>query len=386
MNPLVIDTETTTFQKGNPYAQRNKLCVIGGYSRTGGNLCLNIEYSSHPYGKQLDDAKSWMDKSDLLIFFNAKFDIAWLRRYGIRVTQPIWDLQYAHFCITGQAKRMPSLNEVLEYWGLPLKKDVVKEEYWDKGIDTPDIPWPILEEYTIHDCVSEWEVFQKQIEYLKDKPKLKRLIWTGCKDILITQEMEWNGLLFDVNRSLTSGDECLAEISKLDNALNSLGNWGPINWGASEQLSAVLYGGILKAKVRERYQKTLKSGKAIEKERWGVKEVVFPRLVKPFDNTKLKKEGFWSTDEGVLKSLSASGVAKQIINLCLERAKIKKKVTTYFHGIPKLYKKMDWEGNILHGQLHHCVAATGRLSSSKPNQQNLDAEVRKCIITRFNKT
>ena len=384
MNPLVLDCETTTFQKGNPYAQRNKLCVVGGYDGNTSDY-YNVEYDAAPYGAVLDRIKARIKASELLIFFNAKFDICWLRRYGIQINIPIWDLQYAHFCITGQEKRMPSLNEVLAYYGLPLKKDIVKEEYWDKGIDTPEIPSEILREYTIHDCVSEYLVFLKQIEYLKDKPQLKRLIWTGCKDILVTQEMEWNGLKFDVEQSSTLGDECLEQIKELDKQLYGLGDWPYINWNSGDHLSSVLYGGPITEEVRQTYQRTLKRGDVVERSHWVKVVHQLPRLVQPDDKTKLKKEGFWSTDEKTLKSLSATGIAKEIIRLSLERSKIEKKVGTYFHGFPKLYKEMDWADEILHGQLNHCVTKTGRLSSSKPNQQNLDEEIRKCIITRFSK-
>ncbi len=534
MKPLVLDAETTTFQKGNPYAQRNKLCAVGGYDGINSNY-VTVDIGGIPYGKSIQSLNSLVDSADLLIYFNAKFDIAWLRRYGINLGgKNIWDLQYAHFCITGQEKRMPSLNEVLEYYGLPLKKDIVKEEYWEnkctchvspaehllsimqkvfvenvtiktmkfsieKGgmnrngfgekqilnaieilldddlknyelilkqrlgqnepklklrmesptwttigswlklavqyaeklktyaltttiipeklgidcaelvmplwdtlrnetgwrkhlntcyptkIDTPDIPYDILEEYTIHDCVSEYKVFLKQTEYLKDKPQLKRLIWTGCKDILVTQEMEWNGLKFDVNQSLTLGDEYLEQIKELDKQLYGLGDWPYINWNSGDHLSCVLYGGPIAEEVRQTYPRTLKSGAVVERSHWVKVVHQLPRLVKPDDKTKLKKEGFWSTDEKTLKSLQATGIAKEIIRLSLERSKIEKKIGTYLHGFPKLYKEMDWEDEILHGQLNHCVAKTGRLSSSRPNQQNLDEEIRKCIVTRFSK-
>jgi DNA polymerase I-like protein with 3'-5' exonuclease and polymerase domains len=382
---LVVDVETTIFQKGNPYADRNKLCVVGDYDGNGG-LYYDIEYSGLPYGKALDDLSRRIANSDLIIAFNAKFDMAWLRRYGLSLKHSnIWDVQYAHFCITGQEKPYPSLNDVLAYYGLPLKKDVVKEEYWDKGIDTPDIPAPILEEYTLHDCISEYRAFDCQREHLKSHPKLKRLIWTGCKDLQVTQEMEWNGLKLDIAKAQELEERCVKEIADLDKRLFGLYPFPFINWNSGDHLSSILYGGVVKHTVREKYQRILKDGTVRDKEHDVEKKEGFPRIVEPLKGSELKKEGFWSTDESVLRKLKAYGNAKKIIEITLERSKIEKKIGTYFHGFPKLYKEMDWTNCLLHPTLNHCVARTGRLSSSKPNGQNMEEEMRKCIVSRFKK-
>ena len=44
---------------------------------------------------------------------------------------------------------------------------------------------------------------------------------------------------------------------------------------------------------------------------------------------------------------------------------------------------MNWETNVLHGQLNQCVARTGRLSSSKPNLQNFDGEIKQLFGSRY---
>ena len=68
MQPLVIDVETTTLEKGNPYVAENKLCYVGAYN---GEM-LSIKTKDH---------YPFIDK--LLIGFNLKFDLSWLRRYDI---------------------------------------------------------------------------------------------------------------------------------------------------------------------------------------------------------------------------------------------------------------------------------------------------------------
>ena len=383
MKAQVIDTETTTFSKGNPFSARNKLCMVGMYN--GRNYIPNlIEYNDEPYGSKLEEIQKVIDDADLLVFFNAKFDLHWLARYGIKFyNKKLWDCQYAHFCLTGQGLRMPSLDGVLTYYGLPLKYDTVKLDFWEKGIDTPSIPLAILEPYLEQDCVSTWNVFQRQIEDLKDKPQLKKLIWWGCQDILVTQEMEWCGLKLDIDKSLKLGEECLEKIRTIDVELQAIYGNPNVNWNSGDHLSAVLYGGKLKYKGRETVCRVLKSGKQTFHDRDAIKEETLPTLVEPLKGSALKKEGYYSTDEGTLRTLKAFGKAKQIIALTLERSKIDTQVGTYYYGIPKLYKEKDWTDSILHGQLNHCVAKTGRLSSSSPNQQNFTKEIQQCLISRF---
>ena len=145
MEYLIIDTETTTYSKGNPYSQQNKLCLVGIRDPEGNNLIYDVEYSSFGYAKVLERIQQKINDTKTLVLFNAKFDLAWLRRYGINFHHcRIFDCQLFHFINTGQLYPFPSLNQVAEYYNLEQKLDIIKEEYWDKEIDTIDIPLYIL--------------------------------------------------------------------------------------------------------------------------------------------------------------------------------------------------------------------------------------------------
>src|SRR5690606_27629138 len=82
-----------------------------------------------------------IEDATLLIGFNIKFDLHWLRRYGIRPNDKvrIWDCQLAEFIITGQQGAYPSLDGCCEKYGLGQKDDRISE-YWKLGVDTTDIP------------------------------------------------------------------------------------------------------------------------------------------------------------------------------------------------------------------------------------------------------
>lgn len=383
MNVGILDVETTTRNDGNPFDESNVLCYVGIYLNQHYYL-FDVEYSEQPYGETLHQIQELLDQCDLLVGFNIKFDLHWLRRYGITIKCPIWDCQYVEYVLSGQLVAMPSLNDTAEKHGLGKKVDKIAE-YWNRGVDTRQIPRQELEEYLTQDLTLTDKVFniQKNALQVPDKLQMKRIVWYGCQDILVTEEMEWNGLKYDIEKSKSIGDKILSEIASLDNLLYSLVPHKFINFGSHEHISAILYGGIAKYKVRELVTKTLKKGQVISREQTVAKGHLFPELIKPPRGAKLKKEGYFATDEGTLKKLPAKGIAKQIITALLERAKLDKKVGTYFHGIPKMYEEMGWKNNVIHGQLVHCVARTGRLASRKPNQQNLDEEVRQCIISRF---
>jgi len=48
-----------------------------------------------------------------------------------------------------------------------------------------------------------------------------------------------------------------------------------------------------------------------------------------------------------------------------------------------LIEEQNWKRNMIYGQLNQCVARTGRLSSSKPNLQNFDGEIKTLFYSRY---
>src|SRR5258705_11985855 len=135
----VIDTETTFFKKGNPFARRNHLVYVGTYQPGRDVLAL-------PTAEFLLQKPS-LDASEFLVFFHAKFDLHWLRRgHGWRPNQKqrIWCCQLAHFMLSGQRSPYPSLEEVADHYGIKRLSTKGSPDYWARGIDTPDIPKEIV--------------------------------------------------------------------------------------------------------------------------------------------------------------------------------------------------------------------------------------------------
>lgn len=381
MKHLTLDVETTIQNKGNPFSRLNKLCLIGLYN----NGIYDIEYTDHPYRDDLDHVQSVINEHDMLVGFNIKFDLHWIRKYGIDFQEKrIWDCQLVHFILTGQSKPYPSLNQVCEHYGLETKLDVVKEEYWKNDIDTNEIPRDILDEYLLKDLELTEQVYLKQLEDVKASPHLMKLISLHNQDLLVLEEMEFNGILYDQDKSEILGNELEEQIAKLDKRLYDIHKCDDFNPNSVDHVSAFLYGGNVT------FRRRLPNGvyKSGEKEgqprfKWESHEVEFPRLVKPLKGSELEKEGLYSTDEQTLRSLAGSKKASEVIKIILTRAVLEKRMTAYYKGLVNLIEEQNWDRGHIYGQLNQCVARTGRLSSSKPNLQNFDSEIKGLLLSRY---
>jgi len=379
MNVLTLDVETTISNKGNPFDTTNKLIYVGVKYNDEPTKLFDIEYSDNGYLPNLQKIQEMINNSDWIIGFNIKFDLHWLRRYGINFSNArVWDCQLAHFIMTGQDKPYPSLNGVCEYYGLEQKIDVIKEEYWSNGIDTPDIPEDLLCDYLTKDVELTKQVYDIQ------KPKVNgmgNLLQLHFRDLVVLQEMEFNGMFYNQERSKVLGDELDEQIGKLDRRLYDLHGLDSFNPSSVDHLNAFLYGGTLsfRRKVPDGVYKT-GTRKGQPKEKWETYEVTLPQRCKPIKGTELKKEGLYSVDDSTIKRLKG---AKDIRDLILTRAVLQKRLTAYYRGLDELITEHNWKQDKLHGVLNQCVARTGRLSSSKPNLQNFDGEIKSLLYSRY---
>lgn len=368
---LCLDVETSTYNKGNSYDQRNYLVSIH---------CHNGEqsWSFKPTDKQ--QIQELVDKATLLIGFNFKFDLAWLRKLGINYeNKKLYDVQLAEYYLSHQQHKLPSLDECLVKYGLPVKVDKVAA-LWDQGYQTDQIPWDILCEYGEGDVEKTYALYLLQLP--KFSPKKQTLFNLACQDLLVLQEMEHNGLVYNEELCYAKSEALQKDIKQLTDKLSSVYPDVPINFGSPDQLSAFLYGGTIKEEYKELigfYKTGQKAGQVKYKN--SIREHQLPRLFTPLPKTEMAKLGNYATDEGTLRKLK--GKNKKIIEWLLELAKLTKLDETYYQGLSKLNKTMNWPTGILHGTFNQTIARTGRLSSSKPNLQNLSSDSLDLFITRY---
>jgi DNA polymerase I-like protein with 3'-5' exonuclease and polymerase domains len=376
-----LDVETTIFNKGNAFDERNELCFVG----IGENL-HDVQYSDHPFGETLRQVQKEIDEADLLLFINAKFDLHWIRRYGLKFDHKrIWDCQLVDFMLSGQTESYPSMNSMAEKYGLPNKDDKIAA-YWEQGIDTKDIPKDEIENYLRHDLETTKNIFLKQKEIVETRtPAFKRLLSLANQDLLVLQEIEYNGFYFNEEACLSKGIELTTTINELRMELHDYHNIDEFNTESGDHLSALLYGGTIVIPRKELcgvYKTGVRAGE--DKYGWRDFSYTLPRLFNPLPRTELKKDGYWATGEDVLKQLKSRDKAgKRVIEIILTLAKLEKMVGTYYNGLPKLRESMNWKPNMLHGNLNQVTARTGRLSSTKPNLQNISGDMKEVFTTRY---
>ena len=189
--------------------------------------------------------------------------------------------------------------------------------------------------------------------------------------------MEWNGIKFDRGLAEEKAADLEIKIVELQGRHNVLHNVPNFNWSSGDHLRALLYGGEIKEPIKVpvgHFKTGDKAGQVKFKN--DVRIHKLPRMFKP--PKQLTDGGKYAVDEAALLELGETDLIKDL----LEIKKIQKEVSTYLRG---LMKKQD-EGcysDYIYGKFNQCVAATGRLSSSDPNLQNLSEEAGRCFMSRY---
>lgn len=384
MKFLCLDVETLMFPKADPFHSEGKLICIG-WSRLD-QQDVTIKYCADD-DFSVSELQEEIDSCDFLVGHNIKFDAHWLMNIGVDLSNvKFWDTGLFHYALVAQRERFISLNRVCEYYGLPQKFDFIKENYWNKEIDTDAVPRNLLTEYLHQDIVCTKSVLDKQLEQRKtDKPSWFTSFRLDCVDLHNTIEMERTGTLLDVegiSKCLEKSEERVAELTdKLTTRFGGIA----VNLNSPDQLSACLYGGTITEELRLPVG-VFKSGARIGQTKFGKFEKVHtlePIFVPP-KRSELKKEGVYSTSADNLLRIKAKKADKWILDALIELASLDKLIGSYLRKMPKMLQERCWLGNTLHGKFNHGVTVTSRLSSDSPNSQNFPGEFKQFIITRFN--
>lgn len=389
-NYLILDVETTTHGKGDWANKDNRLCLVGLQDAYGSLIC-DVEYTIHPYNEVLEQIQSEISNHDIIVGFNLKFDLHWLRNYGIDFSKKeLYDIQNAEFIFSGQQWVYPDLNGTSQRYGLGSKIDTIATEYWEKGIDTPDIPYEELSEYLKQDLVLTERAYQIH-QKLTIPDTTRELIKLVNEDLHVIIDMEHNGICYDERMAEEERKLYQQELNSIHNKLGSIYPDYPwINWSSNDHVSVILFGGTI-TWIERCENGVYVSGKKIGLPKYKLvrHEVKFPRLAEPAKGTEVKKEGYWSVSEEALETVKkATKTAKLIIKLLGREAKLQKLIGTYYSkgedkGLLTLRKRKNWQKNRIFGKYDQCVAQTGRLASNSPNMQNFPEEVDRLIYSRF---
>lgn len=378
MNVLAIDTESNTWNKGAPFDRRHKCIAVSWASKESSGAAKNDPNALAVFDERIR-------RSDVIVGFNLKYDCHVLRKLGITSWQGkrLWDCQQAEFIKSNQTWKYPSLNEASQKYGLGSKIDIIAEKYWKNGIQTDQIPWEELSEYAVQDAVLTLKLYEAQLSSMSSRQQ--KLVRLSCMDLEILEEMEWNGIRYDEELCDRRAEDIRNQIQEITTQLSGIYPDVPINFNSGDDLSAFLYGGTVKEEIRIHdgfYKTGIKAGQPKFRREERVHEL--QRLVNPLRGSELKKEGFFATNADTLLKLRGNRKTKHIIELIQRQTRLQTLLSKTYEGLRKANREQNWEPGYLHGQFNQVTVATGRLSSSNPNLQNMDSEANDLFTSRYN--
>ena len=275
---------------------------------------------------------------------NIKYDYMVLRRYGIDLQGPMFDTMLAHYIV------QPELRHNMDYMAetlLNYKTIHIDELIGQKGKNQKSMR--DLSPAEICDYAAEDADITLQLKNVLE-PQLKevggeRLFYDIEMPLVkVLADMELNGVCLDT--------ESLSETRRV----------------FTERMQAY-----------ERHAYELAGEEFNISSPKQVGDILFEKM-KIIDKPKKTKTGQYVTSEEVLMQLKdRAPIVEDILNY----RGMKKLLSTYVEALPKLINPRT--GHI-HTSFNQAVTATGRLSSSDPNLQNIPVrdddgkEIRKCFI------
>ena len=100
-----------------------------------------------PTPNAFNTLQSALDKTDILIGHNIKFDLGWLRECGIEYRGKLFDTMVAEYILQRGQKKSLSLDECCRRRGIPGKSKDKIDPYLKEGLSYEAIPWDVVEEY-----------------------------------------------------------------------------------------------------------------------------------------------------------------------------------------------------------------------------------------------
>ncbi|WP_443701901.1 DNA polymerase I [Prevotella sp.] len=289
--------------------------------------------------------KPLYENEDILkIGQNMKYDIEVLRNYGIEVRGKMFDTMIAHYLIQPELRHnMDYMAEIyLDYQTIHIEELIGPKGRGQKNMR--DLTPEQIYEYAAEDADITLQLKNKL------EPELKRF---GAEDLFyniemplmpVLAEMEMNGVRIDTESLKETSGVLTSRMKEIESRIYDLAGT-EFNIASPKQVG----------------------------------EVLFDRL-KIVEKAKKTKTGQYVTNEEVLQSLKHK---HEIVADILEHRGLKKLLGTYVDALPKLINPRT--GHI-HTSFNQTVTATGRLSSSDPNLQNIPVrgedgkEIRKAFI------
>ncbi len=276
---------------------------------------------------------------------NIKFDILVLRKYDIQVAGPLFDTMIAHYLLNPELRHgMDYLAETyLRYKTIPIQ-DLIGPRGKNQ-LTMRQVPLEQIAEYAAEDADVTLKLKNFFAPELKDQGLESLFFDMEMPLVYVLAGMEEVGVKLDTNALKQSSELLTAELRKLESEIYEMAGM-EFNINSTRQVG----------------------------------DVLFDRLKIEDKKIKKTKTGIYSTSEDILEKLRSK---HPIVAKLLQYRGLKKLLSTYIDALPELISPVTGK---VHTSFNQTVTATGRLSSTNPNLQNipirddLGREIRKAFI------
>lgn len=269
------------------------------------------------------------EEKSLKIGQNIKYDYLVMQNYGVELGGPMFDTMIAHYLL------QPELSHGMDYLAeVYLKYDTIKIESLIGARGRGQKNMRDLEPAAIYDYACEDADVTLRLKHILEK----ELVTAGAEHLFYEIEMplvrvlaymERNGARISTDTLQETSRYFTERLLQIEDDIYSLAGF-TFNIASPKQVG----------------------------------EVLFERL-KIVDKAKKTKSGQYSTSEEVLEGLRSK---HPIVEKILEHRGLKKLLSTYVDALPALINPQTGK---IHTSFNQTVTATGRLSSSNPNLQNI---------------
>lgn len=275
---------------------------------------------------------------------NMKYDILVLNNYGVELKGKLFDTMIAHYLL------QPELRHGMDYLAdiyLNYRTIHIEDLIGAKGknqLNMRQVDLDKITEYAAEDADITMQLKQILEKEIREN-KIEHLLYDIEMPLMqVLAAIETNGVLIDSNALKLSSEILTQNMNAIEKEVQDLAGF-EFNVSSPKQVG----------------------------------EVLFERL-KVVDKAKKTKTGQYSTNEEVLEGLRGK---HPIVDKILDYRGLKKLLSTYIDALPQL---IHHKTGRVHTSFNQTVTATGRLSSTNPNLQNIPIrdeqgrEIRKAFV------
>lgn len=337
---ICLDTETTSID-----AIRAKLVGLSFSVKKGEAWYVAVPRETEAAQHMVQIFSSIYENDKILkVGQNLKYDLTVLANYGIQLKTPLFDTMLAHYLVQPELRHnMDYLAEIyLNYQTIHIDTLIGPKGKNQKNM--ADLAPADICDYACEDA----DITLQLMEPLKaemEKNQLTRVFHEIEMPLMpVLAQMERNGVRLDTEALSETGEQFRQRMQQLETEIYELAGH-PFTITSPRQVGEVLFDEL---KLNEKAKKT--------------------------------KSGQYSTGEEVLEAIKHK---HPIVEKILAHRALKKLISTYIDALPKLIYPATGR---IHTSFNQAVTATGRLSSSNPNLQNIPVrgddgrEIRKAFV------